>query len=56
MLGRQFIRENAELVRDAARKKNNDVPIDRILELDRGSTALVSDVQILREESNIVAK
>ncbi len=35
MLSLQFIRENADLVREALEKRHDSAPIDEILELDQ---------------------
>src|SRR5579885_780788 len=56
MLGRQFIREHPEEVREAARKKRIDLPLDRLLELDRRVEEIDRRLQELQTESNRVSK
>lgn len=56
MLSRQFIRENTAAVREAARKKGVDLPLDRLLALDARAQELLASAQALREESNRVSK
>lgn len=50
MLDIKFIRENAEIVKDAVKKKAADVDIDRILELDREYRKILQEVESLRAE------
>jgi seryl-tRNA synthetase len=52
----QIIRDEPERVREAARKKNIDAPIDRILELDRQRRELITEVDRLKAERNAGSK
>ena len=53
MLALQFIRENADLVRQAAVEKGiTDAPIDRILELDEARRRLIQEVETRQAEQN----
>lgn len=56
MLSRQFIRENPDAVREAARKKRVDLPLDRLLELDAEVAQLTRRIEEARKESNSVSK
>src|SRR5919201_804436 len=56
MLSRQFIREHPDEVREAARKKRVDLPLDRLLALDARVEDLKRELQARREESNRVSK
>lgn len=56
MLSRQFIRENPDLVREAARKKRVNLPLDRLLELDARVETLTRAIQERNEESNRISK
>ncbi len=56
MLDIKFIRENKDLVAQAAQHKNRPVDLDRLLELDDKRRELLNKVQTLREERNTVAK
>ena len=56
MLSRQFIREHPDEVREAARKKRVDLPLDRLLALDARVEDLKRELQGRREESNRVSK
>ena len=56
MLSRQFIREHPDEVREAARKKHVDLPLDRLLALDARVEDLKRESQARREESNRVSK
>ena len=56
MLDLKFIRENPELVREAARKKRSDLPLDELLELDREVMKERQAIQDLREQQNRVSK
>jgi seryl-tRNA synthetase len=53
MLDIKFIRENKELIKDAARKKHIEVNIDRLLELDDMRRRLIQDTEKLRAEQKI---
>src|SRR5947209_568086 len=56
MLDRRFIREHPDEVREAARKKRVDLPLVRLLELDRRVEDLDRELQDRKEESNTVSK
>lgn len=57
MLALQFIRENADLVRQAAVEKGiTDAPIDRILELDEARRRLIQEVETRQAEQNALNK
>jgi seryl-tRNA synthetase len=57
MLSLQFIRENTERVRAAARDKGiADAPIDRVLELDDERRRLLQEVERRRAEQNALGK
>ncbi len=52
MLSLNFIRANSELVRQGARRKGEQAPIEEILELDRQHRQLVGEEEGLRAELN----
>ncbi len=52
MLDINFIRENKDIIKDSARKKNVDVDIDRLLEIDDKRRSLIQVVEKLREKQN----
>jgi seryl-tRNA synthetase len=52
MLDIKFIRENADLVKEAARKKKISVDIDRLLTVDEERRALLSKLESMRAEQN----
>ena len=56
MLSIDFIRQNAEKVKTAAKNKNREVDIDRILSLDEERRSIIQDQQKLREERNVLSK
>lgn len=56
MLSIDFIRENKQKVIDAAKNKNREVQIDKILELDDTRRDLIQKAQKLREERNVSSK
>jgi seryl-tRNA synthetase len=56
MLSIDFIRENPEKVKQAAKNKNREVDIDRILELDTQRRDFIQKIQKLREERNAISK
>jgi seryl-tRNA synthetase len=56
MLSRQFIREHPDEVREAARKKRVDLPLDRLLALDARVEDLKRELQARREEGNRVSR
>lgn len=56
MLDINYIRENADKVKEAAKNKNRKVDIDAILKLDEERRELIQQAQKLREERNSVSK
>lgn len=52
MLDVKFIRENPDVVKEAAKNKNVKVDIDRILELDKKRRDILREVEQLRREQN----
>src|SRR3989344_92278 len=56
MLDIKFIRENVELVREAARKKRIKLELDRLLELETQRTELLPAIEKLRAEQNKVSE
>jgi len=56
MLELKFIRENPELVREAARKKRNDLPLDELLALDERVRQDHQRIQDLQTELNSGSK
>ncbi|HWE60478.1 MAG TPA: serine--tRNA ligase [Chloroflexota bacterium] len=52
MLDLKFIRENPEVVREAARKKRSDLPLDELLALDQKVRQAHQQIQDLRHELN----
>lgn len=55
MLDIKFIRENAEAVQENARRKNYDVDVAKLLELDTQRKDLSQKVDVLRERRNAIA-
>ncbi len=56
MLDIKFIRDNKELVGQAALHKNRPVDLDRLLELDEKRRELMQSAQALREERNTLSQ
>lgn len=56
MLSLQFIRQNPDLVREALKKRNDDAPLDAILEKDAQARKLQQEIEALRERRNRVSK
>ncbi len=56
MLDLNYIRDNSDKVKQAAKNKNRTVDIDRILELDTTRREYIQQSQKLREERNDLAK
>ncbi len=56
MLSIDFIRQNKEKVVEAARNKNREVDIDKIIALDDQRRELIQKIQKLREERNNLAR
>ncbi len=52
MLDIKFIRENPDLIKEAARKKKKNFNVDELLEVDKNRLALLSDIENLRAEQN----
>ncbi len=52
MLDIRYIRENADLVKEGARKKKMDVDIDRLLEIDEERRTLLQESESLKAEKN----
>jgi len=52
MLDIKYIRENADLVKKAAKNKNSEVDIDRLLTLDQERRELIGQVEDKRAEQN----
>ena len=52
MLDSKFIRENADLVREASKNKKFDIDMDRLLDLDEKRRALIFESESLRAEQN----
>lgn len=55
MLDIQFIRDNPEKVKEAAKNKNISVDVDTLLELDHKRRELTQDIEKLRRERNETA-
>jgi seryl-tRNA synthetase len=56
MLDLAFIRTNPEIVKEAARVKNNTLDIDALLELDRQALAVQQEVEEARAKQNQLSK
>lgn len=56
MLDINFIRENLELCKEAAKNKNREVEWDGLLGLDDKRRALIAKVEVLRAERNLSSK
>lgn len=56
MLDIKFIRENLEKVKQAARDKNKQVDLDKLLELDSKAREMKMEVENIRAERNILSK
>jgi seryl-tRNA synthetase len=56
MLDIKFIRENADLVKEGARKKRVEVDIDRLLAVDEERRALGKELEDKRAEQNLASK
>lgn len=55
MIDIQFIRDNPDKVKEAAKNKNRQVDIDRLLSLDANRREIIRQIQTLREERNQIA-
>lgn len=56
MLSLDYIRKNKQKVVEAARNKNREVDIDKIISLDDERRSLIQQIEKLRGERNILAK
>lgn len=56
MLSIDFIRENPQVVTEAAKNKNREIDVDKILETDKLHRDYIGQSQKLREERNSLAK
>ena len=52
MLDIKFIRENKDLVKEAARKKHSSFEVEKLLEIDEKRISLLTNVDGLRGEQN----
>ena len=56
MISIELIRQNPDTVVEAMRKRDADVPIDRILELDQTRRSIISETDTLRARRNEVSR
>jgi len=56
MLDIKFIRENSELIKEAARKKRIAFDVEKLLEMDKERLELLRSVEEKRAEHNIISK
>lgn len=56
MLSIDYIRNNQEKVKEAAKNKNREINIGKIISLDDKRRGLISQIQKIREERNVLAK
>jgi seryl-tRNA synthetase len=56
MLSIDYIRGNQEKVKQAAKNKNREIDLEKIIQLDDQRRELIGKVQKLREERNVLAK
>lgn len=56
MLDLKFIRENPEIVREALRKRNEEAPLEEILELDERWRAVTTELQSLRHKQKELSR
>ncbi len=56
MLDRKLIREKPDLVREGARRKGIEAPVDELLQLDSEWRAVVRDLESMQAESNRISK
>ena len=56
MLDLTFIRNRPDVVKEAARLKNNNIDIDYLLEVDRRVTTLQREVEEARAQQNQISK
>ena len=55
MLDIKFIRQNPEIVKEGCRKKQVDIDINRLLELDEKRRDILQKIENLRRQSNIIS-
>src|SRR3990167_458462 len=55
MLDIQFIRENKDLVKKAAKNKNVEVDVDKLLKLDEQRRAQQQQIDQLRQQRNLLS-
>jgi len=53
MLDLKFVRENADLVKEAAEKKNEKIDLGQILDLDKKRRSVISETERLKHEKNV---
>ncbi len=56
MLPLDYIRNNKQIVIDAAKNKNREIELDKLLSEDENRRLIIKKIQSLREERNILAK
>ncbi|MDP6402242.1 MAG: serine--tRNA ligase, partial [SAR202 cluster bacterium] len=56
MINIELIRNEPDLVREAMRRRGEDVPIERVLELDRRCRSAITEADQLRARRNEVSK
>ena len=56
MLDINFIRENAQKVKDACKNKNANVDVDKVLELDKKKRELMTEIEALKAEQNKISR
>ncbi len=56
MLDIKFIRENLDLVKEAAKKKHVNLDLDELIRLDDSRKALLSNIESKKNEQNVVSK
>jgi len=56
MLDLRFIRENADLVKEAAINKNEKIDIDKLLDLDKKRRSIISENEKLKHEKNVYSE
>jgi seryl-tRNA synthetase len=56
MLDINYIRENKDLVAQAAKNKNRPVDLDALLSLDEECSRLITQIQDIRQKRNVLAK
>ncbi len=56
MLDIKFIRENSDLIKDAARKKHVDFDVTKLLDVDKERLALMTEIEGMRAKQNHVSQ